>query len=162
MGTSVIDGTVTANETGRVSKRFTQFKSLTFQRDDGSTEKLGKTVVHPDVAQWLQPGASGRFYRFSAFDLKGIHGVRLRDGTEIHAYPDPNRPAFLLAIPMSIAWIVVMVVAEGRVPMLAVIVLVLMVVGLLITRSTKRASLAEFECDGAPRRSAPAPLSKNH
>jgi len=161
MGTSIVEGTLTAREVGRVRKKFTVFKSLTFERDDGSTETLKKMVARPEVAQWLQPGASGRFYRFSAFDVKGIHGVRLRDGTEIQAYPDPNRPVFLLATPLFLAWIAFMAVAEGRVPMLAVILLVMMAIGLAATRSTKRASLAEFERDGAPRRSAPAPTSPN-
>ena len=161
MGTSVIDGTLTAIEIGRARKRFTQFKSLTFERDDGSTETLRKMIVSPEVAPWLQPGASGRFYRFSAFDVKGIHGVRLDGGIEVHAFPDPNKPVFLLAMPIFIAWIALMVVARDGVPMLAVIGFVLISIGFAASQAAKRASLAQFEADGAHRRTGPAKTSPN-
>lgn len=102
MGTSVIDGTLTASEIGR-------------------------------------------FYRFAAFDVKGIHGVRLHDGTEIHAYPDLNKRIFFVAIPALVALIAVMVMTRDAVPMLAVIGLVIATIGFIASQAAKRQSLRQFE-----------------
>ncbi len=148
MATSIIDGTLTEIVAGRSMKnKFTIYKSLTFQRDDGSTEVLKRQVVRPEIADLLKPGASGRFYAFKAVDMKGVHGVRLDDGTSVYAYHASNLKLFPILGAVNLAWIVLMVFTRDSVPMLGVLVLALSIFGFFATRRSMAAAKLQFDTD---------------
>lgn len=154
MSVSTIDGTLTEIVKGRSSSKFTVFKSLTFRLDDGSTEELKRQVTCPEVAEHLVPGASGRFYAYKALDLKGIHGVRLDNGTSVYAYHMGNMKIFPIMGAVSLAWIILMIFIRDAVPMLGVLTLILAIVGFFVTRRAIEESKAQFDADsGAPPRS---------
>lgn len=129
MSTSIIDGTVQEAVPGRRRGAFTVFKSIRFQRDDGSSQTVTKAVVRQPLADEIQPGARGRFYLFDAFDLRGIHGVRTPDGRAVYAFPTSNQKLFLVLGAINLAWIAFKVVVDGEIPLLGVGLVVLAAVG---------------------------------
>ncbi len=148
MATSIIDGTLVDCVTGRSKPgKFTIYKSLTFERADGSTEVLKKQVVRADIADLLKPGVKGRFYTFTALDLKGIHGVRLENGASAYSYHTGNLTLFPILGALNIAWIVLMMLTRDAVPMLGVLVLGLVTVGYFITRRSITETREQFDGD---------------
>jgi hypothetical protein len=130
MSTSIIDGTVEEAVPGRSRGATTVFKSIRFQLADGTSRTVTKMVVNQPLADELRPGATGRFYLFNAFDLKGVHGVRTPDGRAVHAFPGSNQKLFLFIGLLNLGWIAFRVfVVDGQVPLLGVGLLVLAVVG---------------------------------
>ena len=147
MSTSMIDGTVEEAVPGRSRGGTTVFKSIRFLLDDGSSRTVTKAVVRQAVADELTPGAKGRFYLFNAFDIKGIHGVRTPDGREVYDFPGSNQKLFVLVGGINLAWVVFMVLAEDRIPMLGVALFILAVVGWYFMGKGAKEAKAQFEGD---------------
>jgi hypothetical protein len=148
MGTSIIDGTVTATEVRRKAKDMTIFKSVDFLRDDGTPYSLKNAVTKGGVTEALQPGAKGRFYGFTALDIRGIHGVRTADGRALFAYPGGNnQKIFLMATIVGGAFTAFMVATRGEIPLLAAAGLILGVVGTIFMGKGARETKAQFEGD---------------
>ena len=147
MSTSMIDGTVEEAVAGRGTAKFTVFKSIRFQRTDGSSETVTKAVVRKEVADELTPGATGRFYLFKAFDLRGVHGVRTPDGREVYAFPGSNQKIFLVVGIINLLWIVLMLATRGGVPLLGVALLILAVVGWYYMGKGATEAKAQFDGD---------------
>lgn len=163
MGVSIIDGTLTAAEILRSRKGFTIFKSLTFRIDGGTDAMVKNQFAKDDLAASLRPGARGRFYLFDAAGVKGVHGVRLEDGTVRQAFPDPNKQLYLVMPPLALLGIAAALLvpdAPGLVAVGATLGLILMSFALILTRQAKRDALAQFESQAAPTRDA-APIISN-
>lgn len=152
MGVSTIEGTLTAAEIMRSSKGFTVFKSLTFNVDGGGTARLKNQFAQDDLAASLRPGAHGRFYLFDAAGVKGVHGVRLDDGTARQAFPDPNKRLYIVMPPLALLGIAVALFvpdAPGLVAVGATLGLILISLALILTRQAKRDARAQFEGQAA-------------
>jgi hypothetical protein len=156
MSTSIIDGTVEEVVPGRRRGAVTVFKSIRFQLADGSSRTVTKAVAGQEVADELKPGASGRFYLFNAFDIKGIHGVRTADGRSAYAFPTNNQKVFLLSGIIAVAWITLKVAVDGEVPLLGVALTILAVVGWYFMGKGKSEARQQFDGDAGPAVSAPA------
>ncbi|MBA3941373.1 MAG: hypothetical protein C0520_09210 [Sphingopyxis sp.] len=150
MTTSIIDGRVEAAELRRAKGGLTIFRSITFQPDTGPTRTIKNAVVKDNVASELVPGAAGRFYLYNAFDLKGVHGVRTRDGRSIYGFAANNKKLFLILGILNVAWIALRVFAiDGQVPLLAILLLILAVVGFIFMGKGENEAKAQFEGDAA-------------
>lgn len=152
MGVSTIEGTLTVAEIMRSSKGFTIFKSLTFSVDGGGTATLKNQFAQDDLAALLRPGARGRFYLFDAAGVKGVHGVRLDDGTARQAFPDPNKRLYLVTPPLALLGIAIVVFVPGAPGLVAVgatLGFILISLALILTRQAKREALAQFESQAA-------------
>ena len=150
MTTSIIDGRVEAAELRRAKGGLTIFRSITFQPDTGPTRTIKNAVVKDNVASELVPGAAGRFYLYNAFDLKGVHGVRTRDGRSIYGFAANNKKLFLILGILNVAWIALRVfVIDGQVPLLAILLLMLAVVGFIFMGKGENEAKAQFEGDAA-------------
>ena len=150
MTTSIIDGRVEAAELRRAKGGLTIFRSITFQPDTGPTRTIKNAVVKDNVASELVPGAAGRFYLYNAFDLKGVHGVRTRDGRSIYGFAANNKKLFLILGILNVAWIALRVFAiDGQVPLLAILLLMLAVVGFIFMGKGENEAKAQFEGDAA-------------
>lgn len=161
MTTAIIDGTLIDSEVGRSRpNKFTIFKSLTFQRNDGSTEVLKRQVVNAEIAEKLKPGASGRFYTFKALDMKGVHGIRLKDGTTLHKYHGANLMLFPVLGAINLAWIILMIITRDSVPMLGVFVLGLAIVGYFVTRKSIMETKRQFDADSGEPAAAQKTVAK--
>ena len=145
MSVSIVDGTVTEAIKTRATP-FARFSVLTISRTDGGTEQIKGPVASTAVGERLVPGAQGRFYLFKAFDHQGVHGIRLADGTEIYSYPGNNLRLFVMATVVAIAWIAISVVND-KLPLFAVLLLILGTVGTFLSRKSKVETKQQFDAD---------------
>ena len=149
MGTSTIDGTVAAVEMGRSARGLSIFKSIRFQLTDGSSRTITKAVARTPIADQLTPGSSGRFYLFTGFDLKGVHGIRKADGTTICEFPGNNVRLFLILGIINVLWIILRLSTDGQLPLLAVALIILSIVGYVLLSKTQREAKQQFADDAA-------------
>ncbi|MET0251357.1 MAG: hypothetical protein ABW203_04180 [Novosphingobium sp.] len=143
----MIDGTVEDAVIKRSRAGVTIFDTIRFQLDDGSSRTVKKLVAKQAVAEFITPGARGRFYLSNVFDLKALHGVRLRGGRAACDFPGNNAKIFLLSAAMALLLIALRVLTEGDVPLLGLGLLILGVVGWALTRKGQREALQQFESD---------------
>lgn len=156
MATSTVDGTVAEAVLKRARGGIAVFDTIRFQLDDGSSRTIKKAVVTQDVADALQPGTAGRFYLYTAFDLKGVHGVRTRDGRAVYGFPGNNQKIFLIMGIVNILWITLRLFADGAIPFLGVALLILAIVGWVLMGKGQREAREQFDADGAYAGIAPA------
>lgn len=147
MGTSIIDGTLESAEVKRTAGGMTVFKSVEFLLDNGNRHMIKNAVVKNEVAEELKPGAKGRFYGYTAFDLKGIHGLRTPEGRAVYAFPGNNQKIFLILGIVNIAWITLILFTRGGVPLLGVALLILAVVGYIFMGKGQSEAKAQFDRD---------------
>ena len=147
MGVSTIDGTVESAELRRAARGMSIFKSITFRLEDGSTRSIAKAVAKKAIADQLTPGTSARFYLFTGFDLKGIHGIRKTDGSETYDFPTGNAKLFLIMGLVNLAWIALRLSTDGQLPLLAVALIILAIVGYVLLSKTAREAKAQFQAD---------------
>lgn len=148
MTTSIIDGRVEAADLKRTKGGVSVFRSLTFQPDAGPTRTIKNAVVKDNVASELVPGTAGRFYIYNAFDLKGVHGVRTRDGRATYGFATNNKKIFLIVGIVNIAWIALRVfVIDGQVPLLAILLMILSVAGFTFMSKGEKDAKAQFDGD---------------
>ena len=147
MTTSIIDGRVETAELRRARGGLSVFRTITFQPDSGPTRTIRNAVVKQNVADELTPGAQGRFYLYNAFDQKGVHGIRTRDGRATYGFATNNQKLFLLTGVLSVVWMALRVATEGDVPLLAILLLVLGVVGYIFMGKGEREAEAQFDGD---------------
>ncbi len=148
MPVSTVDGTVEDVTLKWARRGISLFSNIRFRLADGSERTVKKVVVKQAVADELVPGASGRFYLFNAFDVRGVHGVRTADGRAVYGFPGNNQKIFLISGIVSSLWIVVMIASRDAVPMLGVALLILSVVGWHFMGKGQREAQAQFDGDG--------------
>src|SRR5687767_7625785 len=117
MSVSQVDGKVLAVLVKFNRRGVVRLDHIELERPDGRTERIAKPVVAGEVAELIAPGAEGRFYLYKVLDVKGVHGVRLADGTERYAYPGNNAVIFLILIAVSVAWLALRLFDRGDVPL---------------------------------------------
>lgn len=147
MGTSIIDGTVTAAEVKRARAGITIYKTLDFQHAGGASQTVRNAVVKQEVADALKPGTTGRFYLYNAFDLKGVHGIRTADGRAVYGFPNNNQKIFLILGIVNIAWIALILFTKGGVPLLGAAMLVLAILGYIFMSKGQHEAKAQFDGD---------------
>lgn len=145
----MIDGIVEEAVLKRARGGLAVFDSIRFRLDDGSSRTIKKAVVKQVVADALTPGSRGRFYLYSAFDLKGVHGVRRSDGTAIYGFPSNNAKVFLILGIVNLAWIALRLSTDGKIPMLGIALLILALVGYVLMNKGHREAKQQFEGDSA-------------
>jgi hypothetical protein len=147
MPTSVIDGTVEEAIPGRAKGGVAVFKSIRFQLDNGTSRTVTKAVVTRNVGDEIVPGARGRWYLYTTFDLKGVHGLRTSDGRAVYGFPGTNRKLFLLIMVVSLLWLVLKITVDGEVPLLGVGLFILGIVGWVFMGKGEREAKEQFDGD---------------
>lgn len=161
MSVSVIDGKVIEAPITVRRKMIVRYGHIAFERRDGRTERIGKVVAAGGMAEVVAPGAEGRFYLYEVLGGKGIHGVRLADGTERYAYPGNNLWVFGILALVSLAWMTFLLLAEGDFPLAVLLALGIGALGFALVQSNRAAARRQFESDAGRRRgSPPATASK--
>jgi hypothetical protein len=149
VSTSIIDGTIEEIDLKRARGGIAIYKSIRFKQADGSSRTVTKQVVSQELADALTEGASGRFYLFSTFDIKGIHGFRSRTGESYYKFAGgANTKLFILLGAVNLAWVIFRVMIDGNVPMLGVALFILAVVGYIFMSKGAREAKAQFDEDG--------------
>jgi hypothetical protein len=144
---STIDGTLETFELKRETPSHSIYRDLVIRRDSGGEMVLKKAVVPRKVANALEPGRRGRFYCYEAIDHKGIHGVRLDDGSEVHAFPTMNERVMLLVLVLNCVLLIGRIAIEGRIWYLPLALVVLAAVAYPLYRKTHLEARRQFEED---------------
>ncbi len=158
MAVSTIDGTVEEATVTRSRKGLNVYDKIVFRLADGSSKTWAKPVAHQSVAAYLWPGASGRFYLFSAWDHRGVHGARTADGAAVHFSTQFETFSMVLAL-VNLAVVLLSVVALDRIQMLSLILFLLFVPAYLYFRNLRVQAQAQFDADSSyhpPAAAAPA------
>lgn len=145
MAVSIVEGTIDSLELRQARKKFSLYKHVTIRGSDGNTTRVEKAVAAAPIAERLAPGVAGKFYLFRTIDVRGVHGIRLNDGTAIQQYPGANHWIFAILIVVNLLWALLLVALEGRVPFLAVPLILLGVVGYVLTSNAMRDAKSSFE-----------------
>lgn len=150
MGTSIVDGTVEEAVIKRQRGRITIYSPLTFRLDGGGSRTIKTAVASGEVADHLKPGSSGRFYLFTALDVKGVHGARTAGGSAFDFPARNNELIFIFVIIINILWIALRVGTDTGLPLFGVAMLLLGGVGLFFTRKSRMEAKTQFETDQSP------------
>lgn len=157
MGTSIVDGTIESIEAGRRNKKIAVFKTIVFREAGGETRTIKKSVVTAALADQITVGNTARFYLFTTFDIKGVHGVRKPDGTALYDFPGKNNKIiFIMLIVVSLALIAIRIAMDDGLPLLSVLLIILGAVGWFFTSKAERETREQFDGDAAM---APAPAA---
>lgn len=145
MSVQVIDGTLDSIEVGREAKGIAIFKSASFTTADGKTKTLPKFVAPTSLKSELVPGTRARFYHYKAIDHQGIVGVRTPDGRATFHFPRNNEWIAMGLVIINALWLTLMIVAEDKIPFLAVILIILGAVLWFISRNARTNAKALFD-----------------
>jgi hypothetical protein len=156
MSVSIIDGTITDAVPGRRAWGVRFFKRLDFRLADGSTTSVTRAMVHSDLAGKLQPGTSGRFYLFKAYDHRGLHGYRDEQGRGCFHFPRNNEIVLAVVMVPVALWVFYVLFAWAGLPIFWTILLALGIASLIHYRHVRHEAERQFSADGAHR--APGPL----
>ena len=147
MGVSTVDGSIEKIELRRKKRGTAVYREIVFREADGGTRTIKNAVVKDPLNAEMIAGNEGRFYLFTAFDIKGVHGLRKADGLSIYAFPNTNAKLFAVTVAMSILWVVLRVVVDGNVPLLGVGLIILGTIGFFVMRGGERAAQSQFDAD---------------
>jgi hypothetical protein len=147
MSVSIVDGTLEAVELRRKARHLSVFNLLLIRRVDGSEQRVSKAVVAAKVAEALKPGASGRFYLYRSIDQKGVHGVRLADGTSLFDYPKLNERLMLMVLIVNCILLVGRLALEGRIWLFALALIVFAAIVYPLYRRTHMEARDQFDAD---------------
>jgi hypothetical protein len=149
MSTSIIDGTV---EEATFKRKFTNMQvwgPLKFRLNDGSSKTLDKVILHADLAPYIVPGNSGRFYCYAAIDHRGIHGVRTSEGQAVYAFAKNNEISGIACAVVGLFITVMYIAFMDGVSIWGLICILLGVPLYFLYRQTRLDAEKQFDADSA-------------
>ncbi len=149
MAVSTIDGTLERVEGARQYRKVTRFKTLVFREDGGESRTIKNALAAGDVVAELREGNRGRFYTFTALDVKGVHGVRTPDGTARFAFPGSNAKLFLTLVIISSIVLVGRAVFVDGLPLFQLLLTIGLGIAWYFTQKSEREARAQFDADAA-------------
>ena len=147
MAVSTIDGILKAAELKKVRQNVRVYSRLVFTLADGSEKTVEKAIVQTNVAEKLEPGARGRFYCYQAIDHRGLHGLRLEDGTAVYGYSKLNERAMLVTFAVGIVLGFLYIGLLDRISLWVPILLILGGGGYALYRGTRQQAERQFATD---------------
>lgn len=145
MSVQIIDGTLDSIEPGRKARGIAFYKSASFTTADGRTKTLPKFVAPTALDGDLAPGTRARFYHYKSIDHQGIVGVRTPDGRAVFKFPRNNEYIAVGLVIINALWLTLMIVAEDKVPFLAVLLIILGTVLWFVMRNARIKAQALFD-----------------
>ena len=151
MVTEILEGTMDAGTPRRNKRGYMLFDELRFRDAAGQERRLSKICAGGDVATALTRGGEGQFYLTRWGGQSGIHGVRLKDGTQAQAhYNNMELILWIGAGAGAIMLVVWLLGLEGRM-ITPVIIGGILAVALVFFRKHKQSAKDDFDRDGAAR-----------
>ena len=150
MATSIIDGIIEEAHLKRSFWNMRVFDPVLIRRTDGQVENLGKNIVEGHLAEHIVPGAAGRFYRYTAVDHRGIHGVRLDNGEEGYGFARNNEIASIACIMLGVVLFAFYLLTGTVVTSWMWLILPIGLVGLPLYWSARAAAWRQYAGDEAP------------
>ncbi len=158
MPAKAIQGTIRDVEIRWSRKGKTVFDRIVIEEADGHKRAIRKVVALDNVAAFATPGAHGTFYVCDTFDLRGLHGVKLSDGTKLAAFPlGASITVGGICMVVTLAWIAFQLVFASKLPIFAVLGFGFGSAAFLLARSAK-SDVAKLY-DAGERPAAPMPAT---
>lgn len=148
MTIAAIDGTIVSAELRRSAMKVRIYKSIVFRLASGETKTLEKPIVHSELAPYLEPGTTGRFYTFTSIDHRGVFGVRANGQSRMH-FPKNNEVIGMWLALIGSAFIALMIAVTGDASLLLVISVVLGFFLWLYNASNRRKAEQYFASDNS-------------
>jgi len=86
MAVEVVEGSVEPTEPSRTKRKYALFDRVVIRQAGGQERVLARVSAAGGVADAIRRGGAGRFFLSDFGGQKGIHGVRLDDGTNAYAH----------------------------------------------------------------------------
>lgn len=151
MPVSTIDGTIETATLKRKAGKVSVYDTVLIRQKDGTEATLKKIQAVDPVASALQPGVSGRFYTFSAFDSKGVHGLRTADGQSLFGFPANNEKIMLIVLILAVVMFGGWFVLDNRIALLPAGLIILGGLGYFFYRKGRIDATRQFEADAGYR-----------
>ncbi len=151
MSVSIIDGTIESADLKRATGKARIYRGIVIRRADGRAEEVRKPIVHADLAAYVEPGTSGRFYLFKSIDHRGIHGVRPQGGDPVFRYPRTNELLGMGVTLFTAIWIAISLSALGGLPIFALLAFVIGLVVWVVNWQLRRSAERQFAGDNGGR-----------
>ena len=151
MVTEILEGTIEPAEPRRNKRGYMYFDQLRFRDKAGKERLLPKICAGGEVATALCKGGEGRFYLTKWGGQSGIHGVRMKDGTQAYSHYNNMELIFWIGIGAGAIMLVVLLMGYEGAMITPVIIAALLAVGLFFLRKHKASAKADFDRDTAPR-----------
>ena len=121
MGTEIIHGRVEPTEPDRTKWGYGYYRTMRIHEVSGKPRDLHKVSAGGAVREAIARGAEGSFHLSSHAGMRGIHGVKLADGTRHYAHFN-NLEKMMMALAVIAVVLLVLFLRGMEVPLLAVIV----------------------------------------
>lgn len=149
MGVARIEGTITEVKQGR-SPPFgnaTIYKRVVWDTAEGE-ETLKNFVVDRSMNDFLEPGATGSFYRYTAVDQKGVFGYRGAGGAAHYAWPSNARYMGTIMVTVGFLLVLTNLILRSAIAFLGVILLAFGILVLVLDGQNRTAGQELFDADG--------------
>lgn len=151
MATEILEGTIPATEPVRSKRGYVMFDQLKFRDTAGKERLLPKICAGGEVATALRKGGEGRFYLTKWGGQSGIHGVRLKDGTQAYSHYNNMEIMFWIGVAAGAFMLVIGLMGVDGFMITPVVIAAVMVVALVLARKHRLSAKADYDHDAAPR-----------
>lgn len=151
MATEILEGTIPATEPVRSKRGYVMFDQLEFRDTAGNERLLPKICAGGEVATALRKGGEGRFYLTKWGGQSGIHGVRLKDGTQAYSHYNNMEIIFWIGVAAGAFMLVIGLMGVDGFMITPVVIGAVTVVALVLARKHRLAAKADYEHDSARR-----------
>jgi hypothetical protein len=151
VATEILEGTIPATEPVRSKRGYVMFDQLKFRDAAGNERLLPKVCAGGEVATALRKGGEGRFYLTKWGGQSGIHGVRLKDGTEAYSHYNNMEIIFWIGVAAGAFMLVIGLMGVDGFMITPVVIGAVMVVALVLARQHRLSAKADYDRDTAPR-----------
>ena len=98
MTVEIVQGRSDPAEPSRTKRKYALFDRVVIHQADGKERVLARVSAAGEVADAIRRGGTGRFFLSDFGGQKGIHGVRLDDGTNAYAHYNNVELIFMIGI----------------------------------------------------------------
>ncbi len=159
MATEILEGTIPATEPVRNKRGYVMFDQLKFRDTAGKERLLPKFCASGDVANALKKGGEGRFYLTRWGGQSGIHGVRLKDGTQAYSHYNNLELLLLLGGLAGAAMLVIGLMGVDGFMITPVLIGALLLIALVFARRHRLSAKADYDLTHRAERRALAPIT---
>ena len=145
MASEIIEGRVAPSEPKRSSRGYSLFDPLVITDKTGNPHEYRKVAAAGAVADVLRRGGEGAFHFSKYGGAKGIHGIKLADGTKHYAKFSNVETILLIGIGAGVIALVLIVAGVPDFPVTPLVIGAIMVVAYFVVRSGRIATQRAFD-----------------
>ena len=149
MAVEVVEGSVEPTEPSRTKRKYALFDRVVIRQADGQERVLARVSAAGKVADAIRRGGMGRFFLSDFGGQKGIHAVRLNDGTSAYAHYNNIELIMLIGVGAGIFMLLVGLSGADGFMITPVIIGAVMALFYWFVRAHRVAGQRQYEADNA-------------